>query len=417
MPWPAGGSRVAGWALGRGPLTVEAWLGDRCVARSHPELDRPDVAHAFRDRAGAGTCGFAFDLPDAVVAPDDLGELRIIARPVRRWLPSKTIGALQVAGDRLERRLSQAGDSGIRGPFPKPVIDAIAAVWPEDCTDLDAVAGQTRFAARVARIMQTPGVNALPAFAEYARYLTLTLAHCRYVERHFPAFNAGAAAGAGDFSCKPNSLRELFAIIHQLYVLDSWSIPGDFAEFGCFKGYSSAMLSFACAQLGRRMHIFDSFAGLPEAAGSGYTAGQFAGGIDEVRDYLARFGAPDCVTFHEGFFADTFRAWSPPPLMCLWMDVDLEASARDLMVAATALDPRASLFSHECTPGIFQDGRIVTQPGPDNPIPPLLARHEELGRPLTGRYIAGFTGAFWPREMGIPVLENEVLMRLVGGLA
>ncbi|WP_404712292.1 TylF/MycF/NovP-related O-methyltransferase [Sphingomonas sp. MMS24-J13] len=410
------GARVAGWALGRGPLSVEAWVGDRCVAHSFPAIHRPDVAHAYPDHRRAATCGFAFDLPAGAIASDALAELRIVARPTRRWLPSATIASFQMAGDGLERKLSEARNGSIVGPFPKQVIDAIAAVWPEECADLGSVAGQARFAARVKQIMLTPGLNALPVFADYARYLATTLAHCRFVERHFPATNRQAEAGAADFHCKPNSVRELFAIIHQLYVLKSWGVTGDFAEFGCFKGYSSAMLSFACSQLGLNMHVFNSFEGLPPAAGSGYEAGQYAGGLDEVRDHVARFGAINCVTFHKGFFADTFREWRPPALMCLWMDVDLEVSARDLMVIADALDPRSSLFSHECNASIFEDGHIITSPSPDNPIPPMLARHEELGRPLTGRYVAGYTGAFWPRSTGIPVVDTEVLADLARNL-
>ena len=225
--------------------------------------------------------------------------------------------------------------------------------------------------------------------------------------------NRNAAPGAVDFHCKPNSVRELFAIVHQLYVLQSWGVPGDFAEFGCFKGYSTAMLSHACAQLGLRMHVFDSFEGLPPAPDSGYQAGQYAGGLDEVKDHVRRFGVIDSVSFHKGFFADTLRDWRPPPLMCLWMDVDLEASARDLMVAADGLDPRATLFSHECTADIFRDGAIVTAPARDNPIPVMLEHHEALGRPLTGRYVAGYTGAFWPRATGIPVLDTAVLADLM----
>ena len=203
------GTRIAGWALGRSPLAVEAWLGDRCIARSRPDIARPDVAHAFPGRAGAATSGFAFDLPAGGLASDDLGALQIVARPLRRWLPRATIATLPVAGDGLERRLARAGDSGICGPFPKPVIDAIAAVWPQDCADLATVAGQARFAARLGQIIRTPGINALPAFADYTRYLAVTRAHCRFVERHFPATNRGAEAGSADFHCKPNSVREL----------------------------------------------------------------------------------------------------------------------------------------------------------------------------------------------------------------
>jgi len=406
------GGRVTGWAIAPGGVRIEAWLGGECIARGVPAMSRPDVANAYPRRAGATKSGFSVQLPDTALRPDILGELRIVARSASSPWPAQLIGKFQLAGDAVIEKIAHAGDSGIAGPFPREVIDAIAAGWPQDCTDLETVAGQQRFAARLGRVMATPDLNALPAIADYARYLSLTWAHCEFVERHFPATNRRAAAGAADHHCKPNSLREIFAIIHQLYVLKSWGVTGDFAEFGCFKGYSSAMLSFACDLLGVRMHIFDSFEGLPPAEGSGYRAGEYAGSLDEVRDHVTRFGAVEAVEFHKGFFADTFRDWRPPQLMCLWMDVDLEVSALDLMVVADRLDPRATLFSHECTADIFQNGEIVTEPQRDNPVPPMLARHAELERHLTGRYVSGYTGAFWPRLRGIPVLDNDVLMKV-----
>ena len=407
------GGRIAGWALGRGPLRVEAWLGHRRLLSCERSIMRSDVAAAYPGIPGSDTCGFAFDLPHQEIGDEFLGELRIVARPTRPWLPSATLATLYLAGPAIVRSLASPPDSGIRGPFPPQVIDGVALHWPQDCTELLTVAGQKRFADRLLWIMSTPDLNAVPIFADYARYLSTTYAHCRFVERHFPQTNRTAAPGSTDFHCKPNSIRELFPIIHQLYVLKSWGVKGAFAEFGCFKGYSSAMLSYACRQLDLPMHIFDSFEGLPPASGAGYEAGQYAGSMEEVRDHVGRFGASEAVEFHKGFFADTFRDWRPPRLMCLWMDVDLEVSARDLMVVADQLSPEATLFSHECTADIFQDGSIVTSVKPDNPIPPMLARHEKLGRPLTGRYIAGYTGAFWPRQGGMPVMDTNVLMDFV----
>ncbi|WP_174298113.1 class I SAM-dependent methyltransferase [Sphingomonas bacterium] len=408
------GGRVTGWASGRGALRVEAWLDGTRVASCVPSIPRPDVKVAYPDHLDAGTSGFALDLPQAMRGADFIGELRIVARPVRPWRPSATLASVRVAGTAISERMADAPDSGVRGPFPRRVVDAIAACWPEDCADLTSIEGQRRFVARLLLVMTTPELNALPALADYARYLSVSLAHCRFVERHFPPTNRNADPGSNDFHCKPNSVREIFSIVHQLYVLKSWGVEGDFAEFGCFKGYSSAMLSFACRQLGLKMHIFDSFEGLPRTEGSGYAAGQYAGSLEEVGDHVSRFGAIDVVTFHKGFFADTFRDWRPPRLMCLWMDVDLESSARDLMIVADRLSPQASLFSHECAADIFDDGAIVTHPRPDNPIPPMLARHDELRRPLTGRYIAGYTGGFWPRDDGIPIVDNGLLMEIGG---
>ncbi|CAN0599872.1 unnamed protein product, partial [Laminaria digitata] len=145
----------------------------------------------------------------------------------------------------------------------------------------------------------------------------------------------------------------------------------------------------------------------------GYTEGDYAGSLEEVTENVRRLGSLDQVTFHTGFYADTFSDYRPPQLMCLWMDVDLEISARDLMVVADCLDPRASLFSHECVADMFSDGEIITEPRPDNPIPPILDRFDELGRSLTGHHIHGHTGAFWPRSGGIPVLHHEALTSLL----
>lgn len=405
-------SRIVGWAAGRGQVSVEAWVDGACIVTAKPDRTRDDVAAAYPGKPFALTSGFSLDVPPGVVKAEGISELTVVARPASPWLPSTTLGSFMIAGPSLLRSLEQVPASGMVSPFPKDVTDLIASRWPADCEDLDSRDGQARFVRRLKQLLAIPGLNSHPALAEYARYLTVTLAHCRFVEKHFPTANSQASADAADFHCKPNSVRELFPIIHQLYVLRSFGLKGDFAEFGCFKGYSSAMLSFACQQLGINMLIFDSFEGLPPSEGSGYDAGQFAGSLDEVRENVARFGSLNAVEFHKGFFSDTFRRWRPPRLLCLWMDVDLEVSARDLMVVADLLDPRATVFSHECPARIFQSGEIVSPPSADNPVAPVIDRFEELGRPLTGRYVAGFTGAFWPRSGGIPVLDTEVLFDL-----
>ncbi len=410
------GGRIAGWAAGPGGVQVEAWLGNRRVASGTPWIERPDVANTRPQLAGAATSGFAFDLPPESLAGDFVGDLRIVARPNQHWRPSATLATYPVAGTRAMRTLEDAPPAGIAGPFPPRVIDTIAALWPQECVHLESAEGQQRFVRRLLSLMQTPDLNALPVIADYARYLAAMLAHCRFVARHFPATNPNAAIGAADFHCKPNSILELFAIIHQLYVLKASGVAGDFAEFGCFKGYSTAMLSQACAMLGLQMHVFDSFEGLPSSPESGYGAGQYAGSLDDVRDHVARFGALQTVTFHKGFFADSLRAFTPPPLLCLWMDVDLESSATDMASAIDQLDPRGTLFSHECTAAMFEDGKIVTSARPDNPVPPMMARSKALGRPFTGRYVAGYTGAFWPRSGGIPVIDTTVLMEMATAL-
>jgi hypothetical protein len=407
---------VTGWAHGGGNVVVEAWINGSRVASCRPSERRVDVAATFPERRGTLNSGYSLDLPAGAIADDELASIQILARPSLPLFRTTVLGAFQAAGPGFLRKLAQAPAATVTSPFPADVTALVEAVSPEDCTDLGSEHGQRRFVKCLQRLFATAGVNSEPRLAGYSRFLTHTLAHCNFVAKHFPAFNPAAREGSADFNCKPNSIRELFPIIHHLYVLRSYGVEGDFAEFGCFKGYSSAMLSFACHQLGLKMHIFDSFQGLPAAEDAGYEAGQYAGSLDEVKANVARFGAIDATTFHEGFFSESLKRWRPDKLLCLWMDVDLESSARDLMVVGDAVDPRGAIFSHECTADVFRDGRVESTPRPDNPIAPMLETFEALGRPMTGHYVSGFTGAFWAKDTGIPVLGTAPLFDLASAL-
>jgi len=407
------GRRIAGWAFADSLVQIEAAIGDKVIASVAPDRERPDVGDSYPRRPNARLSGFALDLPEDAVPADGVARVRLTARPASALHRPLLLAELSIAGRRAAERIADAPATHVVGPFPREIIAAVAALWPEAVDGLDDTEGQRRFVQKLAILLATPELRSIDAIARYGRYLRACWAHCGYVDRYFPISNAGARPGAPDFHCKPNSVAEIFAIVHQLYVLRSYGLEGEFAEFGCFKGFSSAMLSFACRQLGLKMHIFDSFEGLPAVEGSNYAAGEYAGALEEVTENVRRYGAIEVVEFHKGFFADTFRSYRPPPLMALWMDVDLEVSARDLMVVADRLDPRATLFSHECEPAMFAGGEIRTSANPDNPIPPVVERFEQLGRPLTGRFIRGNTGSFWPRAGGIPVLDNAVLHELV----
>lgn len=406
------GRRIVGWAAAKRAVKVEARVDGEVVACATPHDERPDVAAAYPGLPSAGASGFVLELPADLHARGGIRSVEIVSTEGKRGARPATLAAFDVASPVVEAALRNAPPTTIASPFPRDITDLVAARWPEDCADLASPAGQRRFARRLSRLMAISGLNSTPALVSYGRYLSATLAHCRFVEKQFPAINPRAAAGAADFHSKPNGVAELFPIIHQLYVLRSNGVAGDFAEFGCFKGYSSSMLSFACAQIGIEMHIFDSFEGLPPAEGSGYQAGQYAGSLDEVRENIARFGAIDAVQFHQGFFSDSLRVWRPKALMCLWMDVDLESSARDLLVVAGRLDARGTVFSHECPAGNFSDGEIVCRPGPDNPIGPMVERFEAMGRPLRGQHVSGYIGAFWAKDGGIAMVDTEVLFEL-----
>ncbi|MBD2840982.1 TylF/MycF/NovP-related O-methyltransferase [Erythrobacter rubeus] len=408
-------SKLSGWAAARdgADVEVEAWLDGTLAARSATGGDRPDVELSLPDYSQARSSGFSLDVPEDAIPTHRVSNIKVIARAKGLSRSEAQLAMVKVAGDALIERLASATKLDVAGPFPSPVIDVVAAFKSDYVDDLRSAAGQKRFIDGLREILVVPSLRETRAIADYVRYLQAVTAHFAFVERFFPTANPKARPGSADFHGKPNSVSEILSIAHHLYVLRSHDVTGDFAEFGCFKGFSSAMLSFACQQLGLRMHVFDSFEGLPEADGSGYTKGDYAGSLEEVTENVRRLGAIEQVTFHKGFYADTFRDYRPPKLMCLWMDVDLEVSAKDLIVVADQLDPQAALFSHECVADMFQNGEVVTSARPDNPIPPVLERFEELGRPLTGHFLCGHTAALWPRESGIPVLQHESLTYLL----
>jgi hypothetical protein len=173
-----------------------------------------------------------------------------------------------------------------------------------------------------------------PRFVKYIRFMSSAWTHCLFVAKYFPEINERASDLDKDRLCKQNSPGEMMSIIHHLYVLKSYGVSGAFAEFGSFKGYSSSMLSWACATLGIEMHIFDSFEGLPTSDSTYYRAGDFAGSLEEVHRNVELFGAIRKVEFHKGYFSESLRNCTLPPLISAWMDVDLQSSSQDVMTIA-----------------------------------------------------------------------------------
>lgn len=118
------------------------------------------------------------------------------------------------------------------------------------------------------------------------------------------------------------------------------SVKGVIVECGCFKGGSTVNLSLVAAACGRELHVFDSFAGLPDPnpGDSGhllmvdgevqtYAAGAYAGSLQEVMTNIERFGAREVCTFHKGYFEDTLPGFDQP-IVFAWIDVDLASSEK-----------------------------------------------------------------------------------------
>jgi O-methyltransferase len=136
------------------------------------------------------------------------------------------------------------------------------------------------------------------------------------------------------------------------------SVAGDVAEFGCFKGRTSAILSLACAWTGRKLVIFDSFEGLPNTWHTSddavndtsfqYEAGQYRGAFEEVRERIRAEGDLSVCTFVRGYFDRTLPERSGDRWALIFEDADLPSSVETILRYAWAhLEPGAVLLSHE----------------------------------------------------------------------
>jgi hypothetical protein len=150
--------------------------------------------------------------------------------------------------------------------------------------------------------------------------------------------------------------EQLFLVNHLLQL--PRDTAGDVAEFGCFKGRTSAILSLACAVVGRRLVIFDSFRGLPrtdhgmqEPVGGlvvRYKEGEYQGTLDEVRINIERFGDISVCEFVEGYFSDTLPGRSSDRWAMIFEDADLPSSIRDILQYAwLRLEKNGVFFCHE----------------------------------------------------------------------
>lgn len=123
-------------------------------------------------------------------------------------------------------------------------------------------------------------------------------------------------------------------------------IEGDFVECGVFAGAQVAIMALtlqAMGEKGRRVHLYDSFEGIPEAGpedaeqpgvgpkkfGDGrlVSTGISSCSADQVREYMQKWGVDGSrLVYHEGWFQDTVYLWDEGGIALLRLDGDLYES-------------------------------------------------------------------------------------------
>jgi len=150
------------------------------------------------------------------------------------------------------------------------------------------------------------------------------------------------------------TLRATYGIARMLI---QQGVPGDFVECGVFAGSQVAAMALAIVEAdekGRKIHLFDSFIGIPKAGpkdniirplvggtnGELVTSGVSACSSADVREYMRDWGVPpDLLVYHEGWFQETVPVSGIDSIALLRLDGDLYEST---LVCLQHLYPKLS---------------------------------------------------------------------------
>lgn len=106
-------------------------------------------------------------------------------------------------------------------------------------------------------------------------------------------------------------------------------LPGDFAEVGVYRGGTAHMLGKLAVEQGKRLHLFDTFEGMPATDDQRdfVVTGDFADtSLARVKNYLKDIQSCD---FHPGFFPETAAPLKDRRFSFVHVDVDMHQSASD----------------------------------------------------------------------------------------
>jgi O-methyltransferase len=129
--------------------------------------------------------------------------------------------------------------------------------------------------------------------------------------------------------------RELVVILREAgLVLDS-GVVGDFVEMGCYKGETSVELGKLLRESGRRLWLYDSFAGLPakgredlSAGGEEFREGELLATKTEVLRRFRGIGIPMPVV-KKAWFAELADSDLPERIAFAFLDGDYYESILD----------------------------------------------------------------------------------------
>jgi hypothetical protein len=157
-----------------------------------------------------------------------------------------------------------------------------------------------------------------------------------------------------DMNVTPLEAVQLFSLVRA-----TAKLGGAMAEVGVYQGGSARLIREA--DTSRPLHLFDTFAGMPEPAASDtkvrrgpFRKGQYSCSLEVAKSYLA-----DCdkVHFHQGVFPATGEAVKDEKFSFVHSDVDLYSSTRGVLeFFYPRLLPGGIIISHDfaLSPGVSE---------------------------------------------------------------
>ncbi|MBN2804336.1 MAG: hypothetical protein JXR91_14670 [Deltaproteobacteria bacterium] len=398
---------LMGWAIHPSgikkiSISVEGhYVGDAVIG-----LERGDVGNNYPDISDSDKSGFAFIFNrEFMDKPLCRIQVEIIPNDGRVFsLSQDDVPTLVMT--LKDAIFSSGSETPVLAPVPWGVVKALRILLPDVYNTDNWSPELIRQAITDTGILYKSHAAIAPVqqWVIFLRTMWRRYNEFRQQWEHFNAFRVPDDKDGMGIGTIP---EEMISIANQLYVLKSYGIPGEFAEFGCYKGFSSCCLSLACNELDIPMHVFDSFAGLPDTGSTFYKEGDFCGSFEEVSSNIATFGHISSVTFHKGFFSETVKDFKTP-LMCLWMDVDLYTSALDVTPVFNLLDKRSCIFTHEFLgDSLNEDGTFRFETS--EVLPAIADKFNKDGRNIAGEHMNVATGAIWEPGQGIPAASIDIL--------
>lgn len=124
------------------------------------------------------------------------------------------------------------------------------------------------------------------------------------------------------------SAEEIVIIIQQLRGVLRRGIRGDVVEFGCYVGTTSVFLQQELIDISRKLHVYDSFAGLPakreadiSPAGEQFRPGELKATKKEFIKNFRKFNMP-LPLIHKSWFSDLTESDLPDQIAFAFLDGD-----------------------------------------------------------------------------------------------